>query len=203
MKYPHHFPQVHFIYPNMKYCHVIKKSRKKFFVSKTKARETMSVKFGNEKSLNVGGIKMIPVKTNEDEQLFVKTEKCFSFGVKKEKKFKTVSMSLVLDEATTKTLKDIVSQCEGHLGRPLTKRLFYGKDDNTIYPRLKPATKFYELEKEIDPMKYEEKICDIKAVLEVGGILLNGYDASLQVKVYEALVKEHVRDHVRLVDMRW
>ena len=200
---PPPFFVVHYIPTNTKYYPYQSKSRKIFFVSKTKAQPTMSVKFGNEKSLNVGGIKMIPVRTEDDKQLFVKTEKCFSFGVKKDKKFKTVSMSLVLDEATTKILKDIVSQCEGHLGRPLTKRLFYGKDDSTIYPRLKPSTKFYELEKEIDPMKYEEKHCDVKAVLEVGGILLNGDDASLQVKVYEALVKEHVREHVRLVDMRW
>ena len=163
----------------------------------------MSVIFANEKSLNVGGIKMIPVRTEDDKQLFMKTGKCFSFGVKKDKKFKTVSMSLVLDAETTSQLKDIVSQCESHLGRPLTKRLFYGKDGNTIYPRLKPSTKFYELEDEIDVLKYEEKVCDVKAVLEVSGILLNGDNASLQVKIYEALVKEHVREHVRLVDMRW
>ena len=163
----------------------------------------MSVKFGNEKSLNVGGLKMIPIKTNDDEQLLMKTEKCFSFGVKKDKKFKTVSMSLVLDDVSLRQLKDIASQCESHLGRPLTKRLFYGKDENTIYPKLKPSTKFYELEGEIDPLKYEEKICDSKAVLEIGGILLNGDNKSLQVKVYEAMVKEHVREHVRLVDMTW
>ena len=163
----------------------------------------MSVKFESVKSLNVGGMKLIPVKTSEGKQLFVKTEKCFSFGVKKDKKFKTISMSLVLDDESTKTLKNIVEQCESHLGRPLTKRLFYGNDENTIYPKLKPSTKFYELEDEIDVAKYEEKVCDVKAVLEVGGILSNGDSASLQVKIYEAMVKEHVREHVRLVDMRW
>ena len=84
----------------------------------------MSIKFETVKPLNVGGMKMIPIKTNEGKQLFVKTGKCFSFGVKKDKKFKTVSMSLILDEETLKTLKDIVSQCESHLGRPLTKRVF-------------------------------------------------------------------------------
>ena len=57
-----------------------------------------AIKFETEKSLNVGGMKMISVKTNEGKQLFVKTDKCFSFGVKKDKRFKTVSMSLVLDE---------------------------------------------------------------------------------------------------------
>ena len=112
-------------------------------------------------------------------------------------------MSLILDENTTKTLKDIINQCEDHLGRLLTKRLFYGNDDNTIYPKLKSSTKFYETDGEIDILKYEDKCCDVKAVLEVGGILLNGDNVSLQVKVYEALVKEHVREHVRLVDMKW
>ena len=163
----------------------------------------MSVKFETVKELNVGGMEMIPMKTNDDKQLFVKTGKCFSFGVKKDRKFKTISMSLILDDESSKTLKDIVDQCESHLGRSLTKKLFYGKDDKTIYPKLKPSTKFYELDGEIDVLKYEDKICDVKAVLEIGGILLNGDNASLQVKVYEALVKEHVREHVRLVDMRW
>ena len=163
----------------------------------------MSIQFKTEKSLNVAGMKLIPIKTNDDKQVFVKTNKCFSFGVKKDKKFKTVSMSLILDEESSKTLKGIVRQCEDHLGHPLTKRLFYGNDDNTIYPKLKPDAKFYETDGEINVSKYEDKHCDVKAVLEIGGILLNGDNASLQVKVYEALVKEHVREHVRLVDMKW
>ena len=42
-------------------------------------------------------------------------------------------------------------------------------------------------------------MCDIKAVLEISGILLNGEETSLQLKVYEALVREHVREQVRLI----
>ena len=156
-----------------------------------------AIKFGTEKPLNVGGLKMIPLKTTNDEQLLVKTDKCFSFGVKKDKRFKTISMSLVLDDESLSQLKDIVSQCESHLGRPLTKKLFYGKDDNTIYPKLKTSTSFYEVEGEIDPMKYEEKHCDVKATLEINGILLNGDDVSLQVKVFDALIREHVREKIR------
>ena len=165
----------------------------------------MSLQFKDEKSLSVAGMKMIPIKTADDKQVFVKTGECFSFGVKKDKRFRdVVSMSLVLDDETVKTLKNIVEQCENHLGRPLTKRLFYGDGGNTIYPKLKPYVKFYESNfGEIDVFKYANKICDVKAVLEVGGILLNGDNVSLQVKVYEALVKEHVRKHVRLVDMSW
>ena len=83
----------------------------------------MSIQFKAEKSLNVSGIKMITIKTNDDEPVFVKTEKCFSFGVRRDTKFGTVSMSLVLDEDSLKTLKNIVKECEAHLGRPLTKKL--------------------------------------------------------------------------------
>ena len=164
----------------------------------------MSIQFEAVKSLSVGNMKMIPIKTNDDKQVFVNTAKCFSFGVKKDKKFKTVSMSLVLDENTFETLKNIVKQCEDHLGRPLTKKVFYGNDNKvTIYPKLKQSTKFYETDGEIDVASYEDKLCDVKATLEIGGILLNGDNVSLQLKVYDALVREHVREHVRLVDMTW
>ena len=113
-------------------------------------------------------------------------------------------MSLVLDAESVKTLENIVAQCEEHLGRPLSKKVFYGEDDKVIvYPKLKDSTKFYETEGEIDPMEYEDRKCDVKAVLEIGGILLNGDAARLQMKLYEALGKEHVREHVRLVDMDW
>ena len=164
----------------------------------------MSPKFETVKPLNVGGMKMIPVKTNEGKQVFVRTDKCFSFGVKKDKKFKTISMSLVLDENSTKTLENIIARCEEHLGRPLSKKVSYRKDDKvTVCPKFKANTKLYETEGEINPMKYEDKRCDVKAVLQIGGILLNGNAASLQMKVYEALVKEHVYEHMRLVDMDW
>ena len=163
----------------------------------------MSIKFETVKPLNVGGMKMIPIKTDEGKQFFVKTGKCFSFGVKKDKKFKTISMSLVLDEDTTKTFEEYRRSMRKSFGK-FVGRVFYGNDDKvTIYPKLKPSAKFYEVDGEIDFSKYEEKACDVKAVLEIGGILLNGDNTSLQLKVYEALVKEHVREHVRLVGMAW
>ena len=49
----------------------------------------MSIQFEAVKSLSVGNMKMIPMKTEEGKQVFVKTDKCFSFGVKKDKKFNT------------------------------------------------------------------------------------------------------------------
>ena len=101
-------------------------------------------------------------------------------------------------------MENIVAQCEEHLGRPLSKKVFYRDDDKVrIYPKVKDNTKLYETKGEIDTFKYEGKRCDVKAVLEIGGILLNGDENSLQMKVYEALVKEHAREHVRLVDMDW
>ena len=63
--------------------------------------------------------------------------------------------------------------------------------------------KFYEVDGEVDVSEYEDKCCDVKAVLEVTGVLFNGDKIGLRVKVYEALVKENVRKHVRLVDMAW
>ena len=72
----------------------------------------MSLKFGEPKSINVGGMKIIPVKTADGKPVFVKTGKCFSLGVKKDKQYKTMTMSLKLDENLTKAVQDIVEQCE-------------------------------------------------------------------------------------------
>ena len=161
----------------------------------------MSLKFETVKSLNVGGMQMIPIKTNDDKSVFLKTDKCFSFGVKKDKRLKMTLMSLKLDDVTTVSLKNIIDQCEQHLGSPLSKKVFY--KDNTIYPKFKATTKLYEGVNEVDHSKYEDRACDVKAVLEIGGILLNGDQTSLQVKVYEALVREHVCEHVRMVETEW
>ena len=95
----------------------------------------MSLKFGEPKSINVGGMKIISVKTVDSKPVFVKTGKCFSHGVKKDIKYKTMSMSLNLDENSAKAAQDIVEQCEQHLGTPLTKQVFYS--DNTVTLNLK------------------------------------------------------------------
>ena len=146
-------------------------------------------------------MKIIPIRTEDDKPLYTTTGKCFSFGVKQEKKFKTTSMSFKLDDATTASLQSILGQCEQHLGAPLRKKVFY--KDNTVYPKFKPHMKLYESTNEVKASKYENRTCDVKAVLEVGGILLNGEKTSLQLKVYEALVKEHEYEHVRLISTEW
>ena len=48
----------------------------------------MSLKFGEPKSINVGGMKIIPIKTADSKPVFVKTGKYFSFGVKRDKNIK-------------------------------------------------------------------------------------------------------------------
>ena len=96
---------------------------------------------------------MIPIKTDDDKSVFLKTGKCFSFGVKKDKRFKTTSMSLKLDDVSTAILKNIIDQCERHLGSPLSKKVLY--NDNTVYPKFKATTKLYEgVINEVDASKY-------------------------------------------------
>ena len=84
----------------------------------------MSLKFGEAKDINVGEMQIFPIRTEDDKPLFVTTGKCFSFGVKHEKKFNMTSMSLKLDDASTASLKNILEQCESHLGKPLPKKVF-------------------------------------------------------------------------------
>ena len=79
-------------------------------------------------------------------------------------------------------------------------------DDGSViaYPKFKDQTKLYEAEEgEIDPSKYDGKNCKVKAFLEIGGVILNDDKLKLQFKLYEALVREEVYEHVRLVDMEW
>ena len=72
-----------------------------------------------------------------------------------------------------------------------------------VYLKFKKHTKLYEGEDEIDPSKYDQKNCEVKAVLEIEDIILNGDKLNLQLKLYEALVREKVYEHARLVDMEW
>ena len=104
-------------------------------------------------------------------------------------------MSLKLDDVTVASLRGILTKCGEHMGSPLTQRLFY--NDDTVYPKLKSTTKFYEGPEEVSVSEFENRLCEVKAVLEISCILLNGDNTSLQVKVYEALVREP--EHVRMI----
>ena len=124
-------------------------------------------------------------------------------------KFKSTSVSLVLDDVTIQAFESILSQCEKHLGKPPLKFL-YRRDDGatTIYAKLKTAkgeilSKFYKDKEEIDPMTYEGKHCEVKAALAIEGIILGDKKVNLQVKLHEAIVREKVYKHVRLLDLEW
>ena len=137
----------------------------------------MEMKFGEVRSINVDDMKVVPIRA-VGKPFYLTTGKCFSFGVKTSSDYGTKSMSLKLDE---------------HMGSPLTKRLFY--NDDTVYAKLKSMTKFYEGSEEVS--EYENHLCDVKAVPEIGCILLNGESTCLQLTVYEALVREP--EHVRMI----
>ena len=52
-------------------------------------------------------------------------------------------------------------------------------------------------------MTYEGKHCEVKAALLIGGISVREEKANLQVKVYEAMVREKRYERVRLLDLEW
>ena len=136
------------------------------------------MKFGEVKNINVGGMQTIPIRTEDDKSLYRKVYRKVFFVWRKIRK---ESMSSKLDDETTASLQSILDQCEQHLGASLMKKFFY--KDNTVYPKFKPHTKLYEGVNEVEMSKYENRICDVTAVLEVSGILSNGDRTSLQLKV--------------------
>ena len=174
-----------------------------------KPTELGNLKFSEPASINIGGLKKVTIRKEEGKPLVVPTGKCFSYGVKKDAKYKTTSMSLVLDDVTVRAFEEICSQCGKHLGSPLSK-LLYRRDDGTVtvYAELKMAkgeifSKFYKDKDEIDHMAYEGKHCEVKAALAIEGIILSEKKASLQVKIHEAMVWEKVYEHVGLLDLEW
>ena len=62
--------------------------------------------------------------------------------------------------------------------------------------------KFYENGKEINPLAYEDKPCDVKVTLAIEGLVV-GDNVNLQVKIHDANVRPKTYEHVRLVDLEW
>ena len=161
------------------------------------------------KDIGIAGVRKVEIRRKDGKSLFVPTGKCFSYGVKKDLKYGTVSMSLVLDDGVVKALEDVISQCEEHLGKTLSNVLYRRNDGTTtVYAKLRMAkgkvlSKFYEDGKEIDPLDYEGKHCVVKAVLAIEGVILSEGRTNLQVKVYEAMVRKKIYEHVRLLDLEW
>ena len=157
-----------------------------------KPLELGNLKFSEPSSINIGGLKKITIR-KDGKPLVIPTGKCFSYGVKKDTKYKSKSMSLVLDDVTVRAFEEICSQCEKHLGKPLSKTS-YRRDDGTVmvYAKLKMAkgeivSKFYKDKGEIDPMTCDGKHCEVKAALAIEGVILSENNANLQVKIHEVL----------------
>ena len=52
-------------------------------------------------------------------------------------------------------------------------------------------------------MTHEGKHCEVKAALAIEGVILSEKKANLKVKIHEAMVREKVYEHVRLLDLDW
>ena len=149
------------------------------------------------------------MKTGDGNPVRIVTKKCESFGVKKSEKFGTKSLSIILDEDSKNEFENIIENCKDHLKTNLSKVLYERNDGSvTIYPKTRDFEEFRSVfydEKgmEIDPMRFGGKRCELKTVLEIEGILVKEEDssASLQVKIYEAMLKEKVYKHKRV--LKW
>ena len=110
-------------------------------------------------------------------------------------------MSLELDDKSAASIRGIIKQCEIHLGKPLSRKVFERK---VIKARFRPDTTFYKGADEVDYFKYEKRQFEVKAVLEISGIWLEDGETSLQVKVYDALVRDPFRyEHIRMVGTKF
>ena len=143
-------------------------------------------RFSEPTGTNIDGLTMINIRQG-GKKLIIPTGKCFSFGMRKDVKFGTMSMNIVLDETTVKAIEKVISKDEQHLGKPLSKVLYRMEDGTTtIYAKLEKSkgeilTKFYRGKEEIGPMTYEGKHCEVKAALLIGGISVR----EDKVKVYD------------------
>ena len=110
----------------------------------------LKLEFSEPKPISIANLTKITIRRKDGKSLIIPTGKCFSYGVRKDKKYKTESIALVLDETTAKAFESVLSQCESQLGRPVSKFL-YRRDEGstTVYVKLKTSngeilSKFYE-----------------------------------------------------------
>ena len=145
----------------------------------------LKLKFSEPTSINIGNLTKITIRREDGRPLVIPTGKCFSYGVKKDTKFKSVSMSLVLDDVTIRPFESVIFQCEKHLGKSLSKFLCRRDDGTTTaYVKLKTfkgeiLSKFYKDKEEIDPMTYEGKHC-VKAALAIESMIVGEKKVNLQ-----------------------
>ena len=52
-------------------------------------------------------------------------------------------------------------------------------------------------------MTYEGEHCEVKAALAIESMIVGEKKVIVQVKIHEAMVREKVYEHVRLLDLEW
>ena len=147
----------------------------------------------------------IPIKVSLSDgttsPLYLATDTCFSFGIRKDSRYGGYSIPLVLlneDNPTdkqrrfVKVMKRIMSACD-----PTPKSCLYGKKDPTMYVKIDYdkecndfITYFYEREtmedkdstKEITPERYiGRKNCLVRVIIEISSIFVTD-TATLQMR---------------------
>ena len=68
----------------------------------------MNLKFSEPKNLNVNGMKKIFIKTTDENPVRIITKTCYSFGVKRDERYDSKSMSIVLDDDSVEKFKKII-----------------------------------------------------------------------------------------------
>ncbi len=167
--------------------------------------------------------KKIPISVKRPDgsvgPLIMVSDTIFSFGVQRDTKYDTYTVSLALcdkDKPTRKqrqfveAIRDIISACD-----PKPKSCFYGNEDNPImYLKLdfdkrcgEFITKFYERKtmedkkstKEIKPEKHIGKYCQVKVAVKIDSVfVVKG--ATLQVKAHTIIFTEATCKKPAVVD---
>ena len=91
------------------------------------------------------------MKTTDEKPVRIITKTCDSFGVRRDERYDSKWTSIVLDEDSVDVLKKIISHCEEHLKKPLSK-ILYERDDGTVtvYVKVRDRSVFYAEGNEID-----------------------------------------------------
>ncbi len=141
--------------------------------------------------------------------LYVATDTCFSFGVRKDSKYGGYSIPLVLTDKSNptnkqkkfvKVMKEIMSACH-----PTPRSCLYGKNDPILYVKLdydrecdEILTYCYEREtmedkestKEITPEKYiGRKSCLVRVIIEISSLFVTDR-ATLQMRAKTIVFSE-------------
>ena len=148
------------------------------------------LKFTEPRQIGNGDITKINI-INEGNYVTIPARRCLSYGVlERDRGYDAYSIQLILDESTIQTFEFIISQCESHLGRPLSRFLFRRRDKyTTIYVKLRSFSNLYEGGVEIDPVRYVGKRCDVEGTLVVEGVFVDN-NVNLRVRIGDAELRQ-------------